>query len=167
MTGESPSHPRPPQPGMPCEVVTLHEGTDPAVLEQAFSRDSLYQLRATVAAHAAQAGMPASRTHDVVLAVYELVSNVIRHGSGEGQLRIWKTGQSLSCAVTAAAPAPGAVTAAESAATACADPAPWPVKPGHGLWLVIRLTDQATFEPGPPSRVTISFALGAAMTDGQ
>ena len=140
-------------------------GGDSAVLEQAFRRDSLYQVRAAVAAHAAQAGIPATRAHDVVLAVYELVSNVIRHGSGQGQMRIWKNEQSLFCQVIAADPAPGTVTGADSAVAAPADPAPWPVKPGHGLWLVQRLTDQAVFEPGPPSCATITFALGGAAAE--
>jgi hypothetical protein len=138
------------------------------------------------------------------------MANVIRHGSGQGQLRLWTLNGSLHCQVTdggqgavpapasspgtgtapvssppaaavtvtspggAAVPvgspgagtvpatSPGAAAVAVSSADSGADPVrtppPWPVEPGHGLWLVCRLTDQATFLAGPPSAATISFA---------
>jgi hypothetical protein len=41
-------------------------------LEQVFDGDLLYALRSAVAAHAAQAGLPPGRAHDVVIAAHEL-----------------------------------------------------------------------------------------------
>src|SRR6266566_7356039 len=58
------------------------------ILEQALDGDSLYQLRASVAVHAVQAGLPQRRTDDLVIAAHELAANVVRHGSGSGRLRI-------------------------------------------------------------------------------
>ena len=148
----------------------VHQSTLPGhgvivVLEQAFGRDSLYQLRAAVAAHAAQEGMPSSRTPDVVLAVSELVANVIRHGSGHGQLRMWTNERSLHCQVTDTGPQRSAPDPA--AGLRSARPAPWPVEPGHGLWVVSRLADQASFDAGPPSAASVSFTLEAAGPSGE
>ena len=56
-------------------------GAGPApILEQAFDAGSLYALRAAAAAHAAQAGLPPVRVHDLVVAVHELAANAVRHG---------------------------------------------------------------------------------------
>ena len=138
-------------------------GTMATVLEQSFSSDSLYQLRAAVAAHAAQAGVPSPRDHDVVLAVHELATNVIRYGSGNGRVRIWANEDSLHCRVTDAGPPfPASMTPDPDPNPAATAPASWPIEPGHGLWVVCRLADQASFDPGPPSTAAFSFALGPA-----
>ena len=73
--------------------------TEP-ILDQALDGDSLYQLRASVAAHAVQAGLPQRRADDLVIAAHELAANVVRHGSGRGRLRIWRHDQALHCQVT-------------------------------------------------------------------
>ena len=158
-----------PQPLPLASARAVQETTKPVdgatvLLEQAFSDDSLYQLRAAVAAHAAQAGVPSPRDHDVVLAVHELAANVIRHGSGHGRVRIWVNANSLHCQVTDAGPPspPVSMTTDDGANPASAAPASWPVEPGHGLWVVCRLADQASFDAGPPSTAAFSFTLGPA-----
>ena len=165
MTNDAASDPQPPP------LVTASEGQEttqpadraPVLLEQAFSGDSLYQLRAAVAAHAAQAGVPSPRDHDVVLAVHELAANVIRHGSGHGRVRIWVSEDSLHCQVTDAGPAsPVSMTTDDGASPASAAPPSWPIEPGRGLWIVSRVADQASFDAGPPSTAAFSFALGPA-----
>src|ERR1700689_1324174 len=70
------------------------------VLDQRFDIDGLYQLRAAVAAHAAELGLPAELANDVVIAVHELASNSVRHGPGHGRLRVWAIEQALTCEVT-------------------------------------------------------------------
>ena len=165
MTNDAPGAPRPPPPATArAGQETIQPGdTMAAVLEQPFSCDSLYQLRAAVAAHAAQAGVPAPRDHDVVLAVHELAANVIRHGSGHGQVRIWANEDSLHCQVTDAGPAsPASMTTDPGPGPASTAPASWPVEPGRGLWIVSRVADQASFDAGPPSTAAFSFALGPA-----
>ena len=122
------------------------------ILDHRLDSDSLYQLRASVAAHATQAGLPARRADDLVIAVHELAANVVRHGSGRGRLRIWQHGQALHCQVTDEGP-PLAAGPAEAP--------PWRVEPGHGLWLVRELADRTSVHPGPHgTAVTISFGLG-------
>src|SRR5580693_1047193 len=80
-TGTGPSHPAPP------------------ILDQAFDADSLYALRAAVAAHATQAGLALGRADDLVIAVHELAANAVRHGAGHGRLQIWQTDQALLCEI--------------------------------------------------------------------
>lgn len=135
------------------------------VLDQALDANSLYELRAMVAAYAVQAGL-ARRADDLVIAAHELAANVVRHGSGRGRLRIWRQNQMLHCQVTDdGLPQHSGSNGRDReqvADTASASPS-WPIKPGHGLWLVRQLADQTSLHPGPSgSAVTISFALGSA-----
>jgi anti-sigma regulatory factor (Ser/Thr protein kinase) len=165
MTNDAPIDPQPPPLGTARAVRQNTEPGDgmPQLLEQAFSLDSLYQLRAAVAAHAAQAGVPSPRDHDVVLAVHEFATNVIRHGSGHGRVRIWANEDNLHCQVTdAEAPSPASMTPDDGASPASAVPRSWPIEPGHGLWIVCRLADQVGFDAGPPSTAAFSFAFGSA-----
>jgi anti-anti-sigma factor len=124
-------------------------GMEP-VLEQDFDADSLYALRAAVAAHASRAGLSEGRTGDFVLAVHELAANVIRHGAGHGRLRMWQTDGTVRCEV-ADDGRPG---------THPADVTLWDTQEGHGLWLVRQVADQATVESGPSGTVAaLSFGL--------
>src|SRR5579863_5845268 len=80
-------------------------GTGPSrpaepILDQAFDADSLYTLRAAVAAHATQAGLAPGRADDLVIVVHELAANAVRHGAGHGRLRIWRSDQALLCEIT-------------------------------------------------------------------
>jgi anti-anti-sigma factor len=112
--------------------------------------NSLYQLRASVAAHASQAGLPRRRADDLVIAAHELAANVVRHGSGSGRLRIWRHDQMLHCQVTDDG----------HAEPAAATPPTWRIEPGHGLWLVRQLADSFSLHPGRRgSAATVSFAL--------
>src|ERR1700727_3014048 len=70
------------------------------ILDQAFDADSLYALRAAVAAHATQAGLPPGRADDLVIAVHELAANAVRHGAGHGRLRVWRAGHTLRCQIS-------------------------------------------------------------------
>ncbi|MDP4509700.1 STAS domain-containing protein [Nonomuraea turcica] len=118
------------------------------VWEQSFDRDSLYVLRATVEAHAIEAGLPEGRTADLVLAVHELATNVILHGSGAGRVRLRTADGMVHCQVIdpGCAAVPGA-------------PA-WPYEFGHGLWIVRSLGDRHFVIRGPDGTVAgVGFAL--------
>ena len=132
-------------------------GGEPPVLEQVFDGDSLYSLRAAVAAHASQAGMPEGRARDLVLAVHELAANAVRHGAGHGRLRVWVTEDAVRCEVTDDGPP----KTADGADAGLLDQALWPVEPGHALWLIRRVADQASWDAGPSgTTATVSFRLG-------
>ena len=131
------------------------------MLDQTFDGDSLYALRAAVAAHGTRAGLAEDRVGDVILAVHELAANAVRHGAGHGRLRIWITGGVLRCEVTDH----GAPPANDAATTS--DPARWKIEPGHGLWVVRRVADRTSLHGGPSgSVVAVSFTLGPPASAG-
>ena len=142
---------------------TTARGGSP-VLDQAFDGDSLYPLRAAVAAHGSQAGLSEGRTRDLVLAVHELAANAVRHGAGQGRLRLWATPEGVRCEVSddGAAAGPGAPDGPGGPGAESADAALWHVEPGHGLWLVRRISDGASVQSDPSGTVAaVSFRLGA------
>jgi anti-anti-sigma factor len=131
---------------------------EPPALDQAFDGDSLFALRATVAAHGSRAGLSGGRTRDLVLAVHELAANAVRHGAGRGRLRLWTAPDRVRCEVTDGG-AEGDSPGAEAADTV--DAALWQVEPGHGLWLVRRIADGSSVQSGPSGTVAaVSFRLG-------
>jgi anti-sigma regulatory factor (Ser/Thr protein kinase) len=152
MTDDLPGLSRPPAPGM-----AVAARAEPASLDQLFDGDSLYLVRAAVAAHASGAGLPAGRVRDVVLAVHELAANAVRHGAGQGRVRLWTAGDGIRCEVTDAGAPPA------TAGASALDAADWPVAHGHGLWLVHELADQASLASGPSGTVAVvSFRIGSA-----
>jgi anti-anti-sigma factor len=125
---------------------------EPPALDQAFDGDSLFALRATVAAHGSRAGLSEGRTRDLVLVVHELAANAVRHGAGRGRLRLWTAPDRVRCEVTDGG-ADGDSPGAEAAL--------WHVEPGHGLWLVRRIADGASVQSDPSGTVAaVSFRLG-------
>src|SRR5213080_3247404 len=128
-------------------------GGGPPALDQAFDGDSLYALRAAVAAHGSQAGLSDGRTSDLVLAVHELAANAVRHGAGQGRVRMWATPEGVRCEVTD--------EGVDGTGEESAEAAVWHVEPGHGLWLVRRIADGASVQSDPSGTVAaVSFRLG-------
>ena len=122
------------------------------VLEQAFDGDSLYALRATVAAHASEAGLSRQRVYDIVAAAHELAANAVRHGAGHGRLRLWADGQALHCQVSDDGPAGQDPARYEAAA--------WQSEHAHGLWIIDRVADQVSLERAPSgTTVTVTFTI--------
>jgi anti-sigma regulatory factor (Ser/Thr protein kinase) len=126
----------------------------PARLEQDFDDGSLYALRSAVAAHAAAAGLPPSRVHDVVAAAHEMAANAVRHGAGHGHLRLQAADGILTCQVSDDGPvAPGQQDNPDGSA-------PWRVEHSHGLWLIEEVADQFTIDRGPDgTTASATFAL--------
>src|ERR1700722_16082156 len=127
--------------------------TGTPILDQAFDADSLYALRAAVAAHITEAALAPGRADDLVIAVHELAANAVRHGAGHGRLRIWRSAadQALLCEITDDGP-PDAQPPPEAQQ--------WRAEPGHGLSLVRQVADQATLRSGSSgTEATITFAL--------
>ena len=128
--------------------------TGTPVLDQAFDGDSLYALRAAVAAHAAEAGLPQQRVYDVVAAAHELAANAVRHGAGHGRLRLWADGQVLRCRVSDDGPA--------GQDPARPDAAAWRREHGHGLWIIDEVADQVSLDRAPSgTTVTVTFTISS------
>ncbi len=113
------------------------------VLDEEFDAATLHLLRERAAACWATAGMPGDRAADFMLAVHELAANAVRHGAGAGRLLVDAVPGGLRCQVSDAG------VGARS----------WPVRQGHGLWIVDKVADQVAVSSGPDGfRVTALFA---------
>lgn len=111
-----------------CGQVTSSGGgpeAEAVVFDERFDASTLHSLRARVAAWVSAAGMPEDRAMDVILAVHELAANAVRHGAGAGRLLMRVTVGALRCQVSDAGPGEG----------------PWPLRQGHGLWIVRAVAD--------------------------
>jgi anti-sigma regulatory factor (Ser/Thr protein kinase) len=62
--------------------------------------DTLSGIRSHVAEHARAAGVSEARTGDLVLAAHEVATNSVRHGGGEGILRVWHDRDTVICEVS-------------------------------------------------------------------
>ncbi len=134
------------------------------ILTQDFDAGSLYALRAAVAAHATQAGVPEPRARDIVLAVHELAVNAIRHGAGHGRLLITEHDGALHCQVTDDG-APHAARAGAGPETQATpqEGALWASEKGHGLWVARQVADHVSLQSGPGGTIaTASFTLPPA-----
>jgi anti-sigma regulatory factor (Ser/Thr protein kinase) len=153
--------------------MTGHEGTeitsppapapDEVALDQLFDRDGLYSLRAAVAAHATDLGLPEADLGGFQLAATELATNAIRHGGGGGRLRLWRTGETLHLQVSDDGPGMADPHAAGTR------PAPLTAANGRGLWILRQLctrvhiaaatagtvvTASLDLQPGAPRQTT-------------
>ena len=105
----------------------------PGAYDVAFDSDSLGAVRAFVGELATDAGIVGVRRDDLLLAVNELCTNSVRHGGGEGVLRIWHEGYSLVCEVCDT----GRIEAPLAGRTR----PPAGGLSGYGLWLVNQVCD--------------------------
>jgi anti-sigma regulatory factor (Ser/Thr protein kinase) len=104
-----------------------------AAYEVAFEQDSLPAMRAFVGELAFDAGILGTRRDDLLLAVNELATNSVRHGGGEGVLRVWHEAFHLICEVSDG----GQI---EPPLTGRFRPPPGGLS-GYGLWLVNQVCD--------------------------
>lgn len=126
-------------------------------LDQAFDADTLLELRKAVLAAAAAVGMSDERATEVMLAVHELAANAVRHGGGTGRARMRVVAGELHCRVSD--PGPG-IANGDAHAGDAGDARSWPVRRGHGLWLVRNIADRLSIASSlAGSEVTAVFAL--------
>jgi serine/threonine-protein kinase RsbW len=100
-----------------------------------FAAANITDLRHQVAGYCARAGLAGQPLDDFVLAVYEMLTNAVRHGGGTGSLRLWREGDALVCEVRDT----GGGLAVRGAAGA---PRPSMSIPGGlGIWIAGQLTE--------------------------
>ncbi|MCU1354374.1 MAG: putative signal transduction histidine kinase [Acidimicrobiales bacterium] len=112
---------------------------------------SMRAARAVVTAEAAEAGFGPAPSGDLILAVNELVANVVDHGGGHGSLSVWREQGSVVCEVA-------------GGGSIC-DPLAGRRRPvpaqsrGRGLWLVHQLCDLVELRTAPSgTRVRVRIA---------
>jgi anti-sigma regulatory factor (Ser/Thr protein kinase) len=129
-----PEQPISPAPFSPASIGPAPSPTGGMLLEQGFDEDSLYRVRAAVAAHVATVA-DGRAVETVVLIAHELASNAVRHGGGSGRLRLWVTDDALHCEVS-----DGGAGLANPAAAGQQLPAP-SLPGGRGLWIARQLSE--------------------------
>ncbi|MGC1213543.1 MAG: ATP-binding protein [Micromonospora sp.] len=124
------------------------------LIAEAFEQAQVTELRHSVASCAHAAGLSGQRLDDFVLAVNELITNAVRHGGGQGSLRLWCGTGHLVCEV---ADHGGGISAHRLDNRS--RPAP-DTAGGWGLWLARELSDAMEVETGEAgTTVRISSTL--------
>jgi anti-sigma regulatory factor (Ser/Thr protein kinase) len=110
-----------------------------------FGLGDLASVRRFVAEAAAVGGLGPGRTHDLVLAASEVATNSLRHGGGQGSVRVWRHGEAVVCEVRDGGmfdlPLAGRVR-----------PAPGQTS-GFGLWLANQVCDLVQIRSFPDGSV--------------
>jgi anti-sigma regulatory factor (Ser/Thr protein kinase) len=119
------------------------DADDHAKLDRTFGRDDITVVRHEVQNRLGALGFTGDRLHGFVLAVNEVISNVVLHGGGRGRIVLWPTGGSAWCMVTDSGPgipqqylSPPDVPEAFEVG-------------GRGIWLAYALCDEVTMATGP------------------
>jgi anti-sigma regulatory factor (Ser/Thr protein kinase) len=122
----------------PREVLTARPAAAPVLLgppdiRLGFSAWQLHEVRAAVEEALAAAEYEPERAEDVVLAVNEVATNAVEHGTPEAQLSIWCGPDGITCEIddggTLRDPLPGLQ-------------APHPAEPrGRGVWIARQVCD--------------------------
>jgi anti-sigma regulatory factor (Ser/Thr protein kinase) len=137
-------------PDQPLRRPTPSSERPEILLEQGFDDDSLYGVRAAVAAHVAT--LASRRTVEtMVLIAHELASNAVRHGGGTGRLRLWVADGALHCEVS-----DGGAGLEDPAGAGQSRPAP-SLPGGRGLWIARQLSELRIATS--PSGTTITATL--------
>ncbi|MDG4784673.1 ATP-binding protein [Micromonospora sp. WMMD1102] len=140
----------------PLAPTAVASDGSPPLLAETFDGDRVTELRHTVTACAGEAGLDGTRLDDFVLAVNELITNAVRHGGGQGWLRLWRTGEILYCLVSDN----GAGIRTERIDDR-RRPAP-EIAGGWGLWLARQLSDEMLVRSGPEGT---TVRISANLTD--
>jgi Histidine kinase-like ATPase domain len=138
----------------------------PASLDLRIDSGSLHTLRARVRACAEAGGLTADQVEDVVLAMHEVASNVVRHGDGTGRLRLWALPASLRFQVDDGDHPPLDTTGGadgQAGADGWGKARALPFIPGHGLWVVQQICSRMIARSGPGgTSVAVEFDQSGA-----
>lgn len=104
-------------------------------------RSNQAEIRRFAAAQAREAGLPASRITDLLIAVGELAGNTLVHTSGAGTLTIWTTDEEIICQVSDS----GQIT---DPLVGTLRPDPSEISSRRGLWLVHQVSDLVQVRTG-------------------
>jgi anti-sigma regulatory factor (Ser/Thr protein kinase) len=126
--------------------------TAPNLFDRVFGRDDITVVRHQISDSLSAVGFTGDRLHAFVLAVNEVITNVVLHAGGHGRIVLCTDGGSAWCTVTDSGPG---------------IPRPYLTPPdvpetfevgGRGIWLAYQLCDEVTMATGP-----IGTAIGLRM----
>ncbi|MBO4206885.1 ATP-binding protein [Micromonospora echinofusca] len=144
-----------------AEWNTARDADEVTLLSEEITAARVTALRHAVAEAVRAAGLTGHGLEDFVLAVHELVINVVRHGGGSGEVRLSRHHDLLTCQVSDDGPG--------LRETAVALPSPGEV--GHrGLWLAQQLTEGLTIDTsdqGTNASVTARLSARPTVNEGR
>ncbi|MEU2610407.1 ATP-binding protein [Micromonospora sp. NPDC007271] len=132
------------------------------LIAEAFNQAQVTALRHSVASCAHAAGLRGQPLDDFVLAINELITNAVRHGGGQGRVRLWRQGGELVCEVADHGHGISAQQLSDRNR-----PAP-DTAGGWGLWLARELSDSMVVDTGAAgTTVRITTALASRQPAAQ
>ena len=130
-------------PGVESSVLAGSPTDAPQLLDRRFGRDEIAVVRHEVSGRLAAAGLGGDRLQGFVLAVNEVITNVVLHAGGQGRAVLWLAGGSAWCTVTDSGPGIPARYLGRPEV-----PEAFEVG-GRGIWLAHQLCDEVTVATGP------------------
>jgi serine/threonine-protein kinase RsbW len=147
------------EPRAPRTVVPIDSSL---LIAEAFDQAQVTELRHSVTSCMHAAGLSGQRLDDFVLAVNELITNAVRHGGGQGWLRLWRHAGQLVCEVSDHG---HGISSRRLGQRARPEP---DTAGGWGLWLARELSDAMEVESGAAgTTVRISAGLPSHQRAGQ
>jgi anti-sigma regulatory factor (Ser/Thr protein kinase) len=113
------------------------------LLDRVFGREEITVVRHEVTGTLTAAGLGGDRLHGFVLAVNEVVTNVVLHAGGQGRITVRLADGSAWCTITDSGPGIPAHYLASPEV-----PGAFEVG-GRGIWLAYQLCDEVTMATGP------------------
>jgi anti-sigma regulatory factor (Ser/Thr protein kinase) len=129
------------QPG--GQVAPVLGSLDRQLIDRLFGREEITLVRHEVTGSLTAAGLCGDRLHGYVLAVNEVVTNVVLHAGGQGRLTLRLAGDSAWCTITDSGPGIPARYLSRPEV-----PGAFEVG-GRGIWLAYQLCDEVTMATGP------------------
>ncbi|MEU4423555.1 ATP-binding protein [Actinoplanes sp. NPDC024001] len=128
--------------------------TEVEILDEPFDMDEIRTVRHRLGSYAASVGMSDMDQYKLMLAVTEVMANSVRHGGGQGHIRVRGRGDRLMIEISDEGPGIPRRFLEER-------PRPRPGRIGlAGLWLVRQICDGVEIDTGPGGttvRLTFSF----------
>jgi anti-sigma regulatory factor (Ser/Thr protein kinase) len=123
----------------------VQSSIDPGLplLDRRFGAHEIAVLRHEVSARLTTVGLTGDRLHSFVLAVNEVITNVVLHAGGQGRIVVRVTGGSAWCTVTDSGPGIPARFLDQPEVPETFDLG------GRGIWLTHQLCDEVTLATGP------------------